>query len=131
MEPIITKMLFSTVLSIVFQIYIQAMKLIRERSFADRQEALNLAFSALRKENATNENGANQVDMADIRKVLKLLRPHYNDEKVRFLYEQQRNWSCAFVVSNVSFNSFSSKVDVLVEIVGPNEIGKIDFNTFR
>ena len=67
-------------LSIVFQIYIQAMKLIRERSFADRQEALNLAFLALSRENVTH---VNQVDMKDLRKVLKLLRPHYNDEKVR------------------------------------------------
>ena len=106
------------------------MKLIRERSFADRQEALILAFSALRKENASNENGANQVDMADIRKVLKHLRPHYNDEKVRFLYVRRRNWSYALVVT-MSLNSSSLKVDVLVEIVGPNESGKIDFNTFR
>lgn len=76
--------MFVTVLSIVFQIYIQAMKLIRERSFADRQEALNLAFLALSRENATHDNDVNQVDMKDIRKVLKLLRPHYNDEKVRY-----------------------------------------------
>jgi hypothetical protein len=70
-------------LSVVFQIYIQAMKLIRERSIADRQEALNLAFLAFRRGNdAVEGEEMNVADVEDIRKALKLLRPHYNDAKV-------------------------------------------------
>ena len=76
-------MVLFIVLSIVFQIYIHAMKLIRERSFSDRQEALNLAFLALRRENVMGEDDENQADIKDVRNVLKLLRPHYDDEKVR------------------------------------------------
>ena len=76
----------SLVLSVVFQMYIHAMKLIRERSIADKQEALNLAFLALRNshkdDNAKEEDGSSLVDVEDIRKALKILRPHYNDAKV-------------------------------------------------
>ncbi len=71
------------VLSVVFQIYIQAMKLIRERALTDRQEALNLAFLALRGRDETEGSDANLVDVKHIRKTLKILRPHYNDVKVR------------------------------------------------
>ena len=59
------------------------MKLIRERSSADRQEALNLAFLALRNKDGANGEDANIVDTRDIRKAFTLLRPHYNDAKVR------------------------------------------------
>ncbi len=106
------------------------MKLIRERSFADRQEALNLAFLALRKEDLTDENGANQVDMRDIRKVMKLLRPHYNDEKVRFFTTQSNRLCCYWIALSLPPISIY-KIDVLIEIICPNENGKIDFNTFR
>ena len=60
------------------------MKLIRERSLADRQEALNSAFLALRDKSDTTA-GSNDVHLADvnnIREALKILRPHYNDAKV-------------------------------------------------
>ena len=80
----------------MFQIYIHAMKLIRERSFADRQEALNLAFLALRNKNdmdshegiiSSNTETANLANVKDIRVALQLLRPHYNDAKVSALNE--------------------------------------------
>lgn len=59
------------------------MKLIRERSIADRQEALNLAFLAFRRKNdAVEGEEMNVANVEDIRKGLKLLRPHYNDAKV-------------------------------------------------
>lgn len=79
------------------------MKLIRERSLADRQEALNLAFLALRNNSDNEGNDSNLADVTDIRKTLTLLRPHYND----------------------------AKIDVLIQIVDPHSTGKIDFNTFR
>jgi len=93
----------SLVLSVVFQTYIQAMKLIRERSFTDRQEALNLAFLALRPKCDTEGNDIKMVEVNDVKTVLKIVRPHYND----------------------------AKIDVLVRVIDPVETGKIDFNTFR
>ncbi len=62
------------------------MKLIRERSIADRQEALNLAFLSFRRENdAVEGEEMNMANVEDIRNALKLLRPHYNDAKVSII----------------------------------------------
>lgn len=80
------------------------MKLIRERSLADRQEALNLAFLALRNRSDNDESDSSLVDVKDIRKALQILRPHYNDAKVRLFYPRQNSCtSLLFCVKLIIF----------------------------
>lgn len=98
------------VLSVVFQIYIHAMKLIRERSITDRQEALNLAFLALRKKNSFEGEDANLADVQDIRKALQLLRPHYNDTKVRAIVK-------LFNIPSTKPNSFLLLTHIIIRLI--------------
>lgn len=89
-------------MSVVFQTYIHSMKMIRERASADRQEALRLAYLALRpKVGAEGQERA--VEVTKIRKVIRVLRPHYNVEKI----------------------------DAFMQIVDPNNHEVIAFSDFR
>jgi len=91
----------SIVLSVVFQTYIQAMTVIRQRSIKDRQESLKLAFLALQPQNDTEYSEA-LVEMAKVKRVIQLLRPHYD----------------------------SNKVGVLTQILDPPHDEKISFHSF-
>ena len=99
----LTTISWPIVLSVVFQAYIQSMKMIRERASVDRQEALKLAYLALRSRIAVDESHGQCVDVSRIRKVLEIVRPHYN----------------------------ASKIDALVQIMDDNAIGFIEFGDFR
>lgn len=92
----------SIVLSVVFQTYIQAITAIRQRSTLDRQESLKLAFHALHPRNDT-ETSETYVEIAKLKRVIQMIRPHYDD----------------------------SKVGVLLRILDPTTIGKISFHSFR
>jgi hypothetical protein len=92
----------SIVLSVVFQTYIQAMTVIRQRSVKDRYESLKLAFYALHPENDA-EHSEMLIEMAKVKRVIQLLRPHYDD----------------------------NKVGVLTQILDPTSDGKISFHSFR
>lgn len=93
----------SLVLSVVFQTYIQAMTEIQDRSVADREDAIQLAYAALkkqqqldiRKQNSQKQQSSSKdtasssmpapggIPMYLVREVLEGLRPHYNGMKVR------------------------------------------------
>jgi hypothetical protein len=93
------------VLSVVFQIYVQAAADVHERSIADRDYAIRLAYCALQQQQyGSNPNGDSQaetddedldleedlkrsstagaVDIASVRQTLRLVRPHYSAMKV-------------------------------------------------
>ena len=89
--------LHSLVLSVVFQTYIQAATEVHERSTADREDAVQLSFLALQRE------GNDLVRIKDVRRVLHMLRPHYN----------------------------AMKINALVEIVDPSDQKVVDYATFR
>jgi hypothetical protein len=92
----------SIVLSVVFQTYIQAMTVIRQRSVKGRHESLKLAFNALHPQNDP-EHSELIIEMAKVKRVIQLLRPHYD----------------------------SSKVEVLTQILDPSSDGKITFHSFH
>jgi hypothetical protein len=62
------------------------MKMIRERASADRQEALTLAYLALRPL-PTIEGHEQNISAAKIRLVIQTLRPHYNAYKIDALMQ--------------------------------------------
>lgn len=71
---------FAAVLSVVFQTYIQAMSEIHDRSMQDREDALRLAYLALEVKSKDGNHGF--VKISSLTKVLRKLRPHYNEMKV-------------------------------------------------
>ena len=72
----------SLVLSVVFQTYIQAVTEVYERSVADREDAVRLAFLALMK-NAQSD----YISTSSVKKCLQVVRPHYNAPKMKALLE--------------------------------------------
>lgn len=93
----------SLVLSVVFQTYIQAATEIHDRSVTDREDALQLAYAALKKQQQHNlrrqqtlAGGGNNepvplsseqksagIPLHLVRETLEVLRPHYSALKVR------------------------------------------------
>lgn len=71
----------SLVLSVVFQTYIQAATDIHERSTADREDAVRLAFLSLLKDDQSE-----CVTTSSVRKTLQIVRPHYSQMKVRLVF---------------------------------------------
>jgi hypothetical protein len=87
--------LHSLVLSVVFQVFIQSATEIHRRSNSCKEESLQLAFLALTStRNSTNTN-INQlpphnnalVDTRLICEMLRLLRPHYSQQKLNVLID--------------------------------------------
>ena len=83
----------SLVLSVVFQSYMQAMSNIRERYSTDREDNIRLAFRALHSFDKFRRDRTSYVHvhgnitsalipLDTIKKVLKLLRPNYDQRKV-------------------------------------------------
>ena len=94
----------SLVLSVVFQTYIHAAAEIHDRNAADREDAVYLAFMALRQVGRNIELGTDaRVETYRIRQTLQLLRPHYS----------------------------SMKIGALLEIMDPSHQGFVDYATFR
>lgn len=77
------------------------MKRIRERASADRQEALKQAFLALLLPEDSSHERS--VEIAKVGKVFRRLRPHYSQRKI----------------------------DALIEIIDPENIGFIGYSDFR
>lgn len=95
----------SLVLSVVFQTYIQAATEIHDRSVTDREDAIQLAYAALKKQQQLDarkqhsqrkqQSGGREtissslpappggIPMYLVRETLEGLRPHYNVMKVR------------------------------------------------
>ena len=84
--------LHSLVLSVVFSTYIYAAGEIHERSVADREDAVHLAYRAL-VEDPDSTDAANSirimggVRVGRLRPMLQRLRPHYNPAKIAALLE--------------------------------------------
>jgi hypothetical protein len=97
-----TLYLHSLVLSVVFQTYIQASTEIHERSISEREESIRLAFVAVQ-DPADQEGAVRRGRTESMRKVLRILRPHYN----------------------------AMKINALVEILDPADMGTVDYTTFR
>ena len=76
--------LHSLVLAVVFHAYIQASTTIYQRSLSDREETLRLAFTALQ-EPGRSDSTVWVVQRSNIRKTLKILRPHYSAKKMETL----------------------------------------------
>jgi hypothetical protein len=111
----------SLVLSVVFQTYIQAASDIYDRSLTDREDTLQLAFAALKKQHqmdARKHPGPTQklgkgslqtpfthtgIPMYLVREALESLRPHYN----------------------------AMKINALVEIFDTTKDSDVDYSTFR
>jgi hypothetical protein len=75
--------LHSLVLSVVFQTYIQAAAEIHERSSADREGAVQLAYMALQQPSTS----PGVIDVQLVRKTLQVIRPHYSAMKINALVE--------------------------------------------
>jgi hypothetical protein len=90
--------LHSLVLSVVFQTYVHAATEIHERSVADQEDAIHLAYVALKQSSRRDV-----VDTRLVRKMLEILRPHYN----------------------------AMKINALVNIVDPSHQKFLDYETFR
>jgi two pore calcium channel protein len=87
--------LHSLVLSVVFSSYIQAASEIYERSSADREDAVQLAYLALQEQQQQKTKGQsfaqedklNVVDISLVGETLRLVRPHYSAMKINALLE--------------------------------------------
>mmetsp|Transcript_37381 Transcript_37381/g.112007 ORF Transcript_37381/g.112007 Transcript_37381/m.112007 type:complete len:562 (-) Transcript_37381:253-1938(-) len=95
--------LHSLVLSVVFQTYIQAVREIRERSFSDREDALRLAFVTLENLDMTEEQNFPAICTSSVGKTLAVVRPHYGPKKI----------------------------NTLLQVLDPDGIGVVDYDTFR
>ncbi len=72
------------VLSVVYQVYIQAIADIRNRTNRNKEEALRFSFLALEKLSSNKNKGkAGLVDIVFLEQVMQVLRPHYQPSKVR------------------------------------------------
>ena len=78
------------VLSVVFQTYIQAMRTVRMRASSVREGALKSSFQALLPKHDAEGAEARSVTADQVKRVLKLMRPHYNSLKVR---SKQKNFA--------------------------------------
>ncbi|CAB9517978.1 Two pore calcium channel protein [Seminavis robusta] len=113
----------SLVLSVVFQTYIQAASEIHDRSVTDRENALQLAYTALTKQHqqdARKRKGALQksqtedsqlsqqpgIPMYLVREALESLRPHYSTPKINALVEMFDTAN----VSDVDYSTFRTKI---------------------
>lgn len=87
--------LHSLVLSVVFQVFIQSATEIHRRSNSCKEESLQLAFLALTSTKNSTNNDNNQlpldnnalVDTRLICETLRLLRPHYSQQKLNVLID--------------------------------------------
>mmetsp|Transcript_3341 Transcript_3341/g.3723 ORF Transcript_3341/g.3723 Transcript_3341/m.3723 type:complete len:894 (-) Transcript_3341:100-2781(-) len=84
--------LHSLVLSVVFQVFIKSATKIHRRSDSDKEESLKVAFLALisTRNNTDNKNQLSSgnnvlIDSRLIYEVLRLLRPHYSQQKLNVL----------------------------------------------
>ena len=86
--------LHSLVLSVVFQVFIQSAKEVHRQSTSDKDDSLKLAFLALAwASNKPKNNNKNEfptdnnafVDVSLICETFRLLRPHYNQQKLNVL----------------------------------------------
>ena len=75
--------LHSLVLSVVFQTYVHAATTIHERSVADRENSVHLAYIALKRESQEKDG----VDVELVRRTLQTLRPHYGPMKISALVD--------------------------------------------
>jgi len=127
--------LHSLVLSVVFQVFIQSATEVHRQSATDKNNSMKLAFLALtspRSDNAKNNYNAFSsdenalVDVYLICEAFRLLRPHYNKQKLNVLTD-------IIVPSN-----FESGIEVLQRTEDKGRGGekhsnkhKIDFDEFR
>lgn len=95
--------LHSLVLSVVFQTYVQAASEIHERSVSDREDAVQLAYLALKQQHSSQQPRSSHIGVDRVREVLQKLRPHYN----------------------------ALKINALVDIVDPSNQHFVDYPTFR
>lgn len=87
--------LHSLVLSVVFQVFIQSAKEVHRRSTSDKENSLKLAFLALAWARNTPETNQNEfatknndsVDLSLICETLRLMRPHYSQQKLNVLMD--------------------------------------------
>jgi len=83
--------LHSLVLSVVFQTYIHAASVLHERSAADREDDVHLCFLSLvmqqQRQGLGHTQRNNVVDLDLVRRLLTVLRPHYNELKINALME--------------------------------------------
>ena len=88
--------LHSLVLSVVFQVFVQSAKQVHRRSVSDKENSLRMAFLALAwaesDQSSNNESEcpmiqATSIDMSLICETLRLLRPHYNQQKLNVLMD--------------------------------------------
>lgn len=98
----ITVYLHSLVLAVVFHAYIHVSTTIYQRSLADREETLRLAFTSLQ-EPGWADSTVRVVQRRNIWKTLKILRPHYS----------------------------ANKLDTLIGMVAPASCDVIDYHAFR
>lgn len=85
----------SLVLSVVFQVFIQSAKEVHRQSTSDKENSLKLAFCALAwAGNQPNKipkdfgtKRSDSVEIALICETLRLLRPHYNQQKLNVLID--------------------------------------------
>jgi hypothetical protein len=113
----------SLVLSVVFQTYIQAASDIYDRSLTDREDTLQLAYAALKKQHQmdagkqpgrTQKSGKDNlqqpsvhagIPMYLVREALESLRPHYNAMKINALVEIFDTKA-----SDVDYSTFRTKI---------------------
>ena len=97
--------LHSLVLSVVFQTYVHAATEIHQRSATDREDAVELAYTALKyHQSRLSKSSRRDVIGVDlVRETLGLVRPHYN----------------------------VLKINALVEIVAPSNQATVDYPIFR
>ena len=87
--------LHSLVLSVVFQVFIQSATEVHRRSASDKDNSLKLAFLALTSAKKNTNNNSNEfpsdnnasVDVRLICETLRLLRPHYSQQKLNVLMD--------------------------------------------
>lgn len=136
--------LHSLVLSVVFQTYIHAASELHERSAADREDAVHLAYLALVMQQVQidqqcqGQNGAiggnkmnslnhhqhhNVVEMPLVRQLLELMRPHYSPLKINALVDIVESSASK---TNASLCGLHDNTDGATE-----GVPTVDYPTFR
>ncbi len=75
--------LHSLILSVVFQVFIQAATEVHQRSVVDKEDSIKHAYLVLSSTHIAKQP-IGEVHVELIRDTLKKLRPHYLEMKVRF-----------------------------------------------
>lgn len=80
--------LHSLILSVVFQVFVQAATEVHHRSAVDKEDTIRYAFLVLSSLDGPNQpNGQVHVDL--IRDTLTMTRPHYGEMKVGFVQSKR------------------------------------------